>query len=373
MLTIQIISGVGIGIIISAVVLALTTPLFIKNLVNTPGGSEKSGMHFFTFPEEGKVKIVVRGDVVVRMIMLYGEHRFARTGSKDSPEYWKIVDGASEDPLEGISKFMRPWAQYVYATTGAVFTGIYPFQTVREYPIERTQMLRDEVQDKETNIRLHVKRDFSDHLRAREFLYPFRVGAADTKDKVPLNILAVIKARVVNPHKAAFGTDRWDVQLVNLATNAVTNYTRAHDIDQTLSVSDPAHAEAMNLAIQAIQEDEENYGIQIEGVDIIEISPVLSEADRSKLYAEVLAKSEGKATVIDGKSRAQALKDLNKANAAGGEYSIETMRAEALVRAADAAKGGTIILTAAATGANTDPTQAAILAELKKLNAGRNP
>ncbi len=373
--------GIMLGLFVSIIVFALLAPVFIGMglLVNKPEDRNPSGFHLFTLPEEGKVKIVVRGDRVIRMIMLYAGHRFKREGDKEQSKYWQIVKSdTNEDPLAGIWWPLLPWAHYVYGITGAVFTGIYPFQTVHEYMLERTKMNRDEDGDPTSknagkpggnNIVLHVKEDISDHFRARQFLYPFRVSAADTKDKISVNILVVIKAHVTNPHKAAYGTDRWDLQLVNLATNALTNYTRTHNLEDVLSAQDAVQARGLNEAIKEIKHDEKQYGIEIDGVDIIDISPNLSPEEKSDLYAEALAKTKGKATIIDGESRAAALKAINEANEAGGEYAVETLRTEALVRAAEAAKGGTVLLPIGG-GAHSDPTQAAILAELKKLNKG---
>jgi regulator of protease activity HflC (stomatin/prohibitin superfamily) len=369
--------GVPLGLFLVVLAFALLTPLFIKQLVNQPGRTEKSSFHLFTYPEEGKVKIVVRGDRIVRMIMLYAGHRFARIGDQYSSSYWQIIETgpgeASENPLTGISPLLSLWSWYVYETTGAVFTGLYPWQTVREYSIERTKMRRDESDSKDpkgNNIALEVKEDISDHYRARQFLYPFRVAAADTKDKISVNVLAVIKARTTNPHKAAFGTDRWDHQMVNLATNAVTNFTRANNLNQVLTAIDEKDARKLNEAVQAIDDDEKEYGIEIEGVDLIDISPNLSATELEKLYAEALAKPVGEATLIDAKKRAEGLRALNEAHKAGGDYSIETQRAEAFVRAAGAAKEGTVIMSPGG-GSGSDPTQAAILAELRKLNRKR--
>jgi regulator of protease activity HflC (stomatin/prohibitin superfamily) len=365
----EIVGGILFGFLLLIVVFGLLTPLFIKHLVNTPGGAEPSGFHLFTYPEEGMVKIVIRGNRVERMIMMYGGHHFAKDGPTDKAAHWEIVEGGSEDPLYLIHPLVRPWAQYVYALTGAVFTGIYPFQTVREYHLERTKIFREEEEGKENNLRLIVDSDISDHLRARQFLYPFRVAAADTKDKVPLNILAVLKAHVVNPHKAAYGTDRWDQQLVNMASNAVTNYSRSHDFQEVLSAESEAQAHEINDKVRDIKDDVEEYGIEIDGVDLIDLSPNLSKEDKSRLYAEVLSKAAAKATVVDGKARADALRELNKANAEGGEHALASIQTEALVRAAEAAKGGTIILGGGFSGGSESQTLAAILAELRKQNS----
>lgn len=368
------------------IVVGLTVPLYIHLLVNHPGEDTKSGFHLFTMPEEGKVKQVVRGDVLVRMIMLYSGRRFARLGERSGASYWEIIDKkpgeAEESPLADIHWFLKPWAWYVYMLTGAVYTGIYPFQTVREYRFERIKMHRqeqeptkpkdatkesDDTLTKGNNVSLVVEEDMSDHFRTRQFLFPFRIVSADTKDKIPVEILGVIKAHVTNPFKTAFGTDRWDHQLVNMTTNAITNYTRTTPIDEILTAKDSDDAKRINEAVTKITEDEDIYGIEIDGVDILDITANVNETDRSALQAEGIARQLGKATVIDGQSRAQSLAAINEVVDKGGNNALEALRIEGLVRAAKEAQGGTVLL-----GINgpqsMDPITTASLAEIKKLN-----
>jgi regulator of protease activity HflC (stomatin/prohibitin superfamily) len=266
----------------------------------------------------------------------------------------------------------KPWAYYVYATTGAVFTGIYPFQTVREYQLERTVIIRKEDETpgvgRKSNITLAVRRDISDHHRVREFQLPFHVEAADTKGKVPVSIIGTIKARVVNPHRAAYGTDRWDIQLINLVTDTLQRFAKRTELDDVLTASSKRAAGAINKVLTTIKDDQIKYGIEIVGFDITDISPVLSDEDLSKLQAEELAKQLGKATRIDGQARADALRAVNDANKVGGTDAVATMQAEALVRAASAVKSGNVILNAGTNSGMADSTSTAILTELQKLN-----
>ncbi len=349
--------------------LLLAAPLYARSLANKPGVNHKSGIHFFTYPEEGKVKIIVRGEVVVRMVMLYAGHTFKRELSTQDKEHWEIqtVAGKMESPLAGINFLIYPWAMYVFWATGLVFTGIYPYQRVREERLERTKIHRDESLGSD-NLRLDVSEDYSDHLRVREFLYPIRIARADTRDNVPVNVLMVIKAQVTNPHKAAYGVDRWDQQLVNITTNAVTNFTRTRNLDAVLTAKDTSEATALNEAVKGIDEDVKDYGFNITGVEIIDISPNLSEEDKSKLHAEALARPVAEATRIDGKARADNLRELNEANKVGGKYAIETMRTEALVRAARGVPVGSTVLLSAGEKQSDSDISAATLAELKKLN-----
>lgn len=382
MLIAEALMGIFVGILIIVVVLMLLTPLFIAAgwLTNKPGFDKPSGFHMFTFIESGQVKLIVRGETVVRAIMDTSGKYFARKSggvNRKSSSYWKILGeeggSQSESPLAGIIWFLRPWAWYVYSINGAVFTGIYPFQRVREYLLERTKIIRTESagrQEGVSNISLVVDTDYSDHYRLRQFLFPIHVTGAETKDKIPLDIIAVVKAWFINPHLGAFGTDRWDHLLGNLVLDAINSVTMTLTLDEVLTATTPDEARRINDAVKNITEDELVAGIEISGLDVIERNPVLTDAQMAQIQAEGFARQEGKATRISGEARADAIRSINDANAAGGETAVETMRQEAFVRAAEAAgrAGGTVIMTPPTGASSTDPTSLAILAELKKLN-----
>ena len=348
--------------------------------VNKPEGLLKSGFHVFTTLESGQIKILERGKKFVRMITNTPDTQYARIGARDSSGYWKLipVPGMSKDPVAEVWLPIRWWAKIVYEKTGLVFTGIYPFQKVREYELERTAVERKEStkkpDDAESNLALIVKHDVSDHFRTREFLFPMHITAAETADKIPLDIIGVAEMSVVDAYKAAYGTDRWDQKVINLVTDAITSETKKMKLDQALTASDSADANKIQNAVIAIKDDTEVCGIEISGFKILEINPILDSEGLAAIRAEAIASQKAKATRIDGEARADALRKLNEANKAGGEHSVATMEAEAFVRAAEAAgkNGGSVILMPGnRSGANMDPTLTAILTELKQLNKSK--
>lgn len=384
------------GLVICFIALMVTLPVYgsFGLFINTPGNKKKSGFHLFTKLEPGQVKAIVRGDKLVRMITNTEGKRFARKGEIDSAEYWELEDAdkyiertrltlgpddqdqdieKTENPVAGVWEPLQGWSQLIYEKTGLVFTGIYPFQRVREYTLERTKVNRSEVGREQaagkSNLVLEVDTDISDHYRTREFLFPMHITGAETKDKIPLDIIGVAEMEVVNAYKAAFGTDRWDQKVINLVTNAINATTKTLRLDEALTANEASGAHTIQRAAVSIQEDTEICGIEIKGFKILEINPVLDSEGLKAIQAEAIAIQKAKATKIDGKARADALREINEANMAGGEHSIATMEAEALVRAAEAAgKNGSVFLTPGGGRTNIDPTQAAILAELKKLN-----
>jgi len=347
--------------------------------INTPGGKEKSGPHFFTKLEPGQSKAIVRGDKLVRMITNTAGKKYARKGEPDSPGYWELEEGTTENPVKYVWGPIQWWAQQVYDLTGLVFTGIYPFQRVREYTIERTKISRNEEALKKTegksNILLAVDTDISDHWRTRIFNFPVHITGAEVKGNIPLDIIAVAELEVVNPYKAAFGSDNWAATMINVLTDAVNLKTKTRTLDQILNSEDEGQAQEIARAATEVKSDAEICGIEVRGFRILEINPVLRPEDQSAIQAGAVAEQRAKATRIDGKARADALREVNEANRAGGEHSVATMEAEAFVRASEAAGkgGGTVILMPGGNkGGGTDAVQTAILAELVRMNSARN-
>lgn len=367
--------GVIAGLLVCTAVLMIALPFFAAAgiFVNRPT-TERSGIHFFTIVGPGEVKIIVRGKKPVRMVMNTAGKRFARDNSKNDPSYWELVDSDfSEDPTDQIHWMFRWWAKIVYEATGAVFTGIYPLQRVYEYDLQRTVIDRSEKEGRDlltqSNLVLTVKSDLSDHLRTRQFLFPVHVTKADTNGKIPVDIIGVAEMEVTNPHKAAFGTDRWDNAMTNLITDVVTNETKQMSLDSALTGTSSEDVSRISSAVTRITDDEKFSGIDIKAFRILEVNPALDRAGLLAIQAEELAKQQAKATRLEGKARADNLRELNQANEEGGKHALASLEAEALVRAAEAAgKGGGTVILMPSGNKSVDPTQTAILAELQRQN-----
>lgn len=367
--------GIAAGALLCLAILMIVLPIYASGdiFVNKPNGLNKSGFHLFTKIAPGQVKIIVRGKKPVRMVMNTSGKKFACLGTINDPSYWEIVEGESQDPTSFISPLVRWWAKIVYNNTGAVFTGIYPFQRVYEYELARTGVERkEEGRSKvghESNLKLIDKRDVSDHFRTRQFLFPVHTMAAETRDKIELDIIGVSELEVVNPYKAAYGSDSWNHTINNMVTDRIINETKRMKLDEALTAATPKKGRRIADAVEGITDDTKVCGIEITAFRILEVNPKLDEEGMKAIRAEAIAIQKAKATRIDGEARADNLRSINKANLEGGEAAIRTMETETLVRAAEAAgkNGGSVILMPG-NGKNqdVDPILTAILAELKK-------
>jgi regulator of protease activity HflC (stomatin/prohibitin superfamily) len=407
--------AIALAAIVGAVLLLFILPLipgFIDALVNKPnlyrpeGEKEltypESTFGFFTYLQPGRVKMIERGERFVRAVMKFDGHMFLgeqheNAYEPDDAEYWEVVKAppAYRDahPLpppwrkrgafffawllySPISVVWWLWKRWVYFITGGVFTGVWPFQQVRTYPMARFKKI-----PLESGV-IHLDRveDWSDHYRVADFLYPADIPRADTKDKIPVNIELDVVAQVLNPYKTAYNTDNdWPTRLLTSIADGVTTYTRATALDEVLSASNPAEARQLANVIKEVgaehadpekQGPTRDFGITIKRVQVIDISPV-SEEHARKLGDVAIARVDRKAREERAIGEAAPIRESGKALREFPE-ALVIPQIEGNVRTAQAA-GDKAIVFLGTNSQPTDPTLAAILRELRDKRTGTGP
>lgn len=404
--------GVFLALTVSWYLFALLSAIPISKgwLVNKPRGERgaikmERWIYFFTYVEPGQIKIVIRGERFIRCIMDYAGYKFRRHDSgmgPQKPEHWEVVPSATphtdDDALAEFS--LSPlgfWAWWIYKSTGAVFVGIPPFQSLWTYTIPR---LVQEM-DREGNPILvdgkpilETKSDRSDHLRAREFIWNWIVPSADTKDKVPVSVTGALRMECRNPVLAAFASDSWPQALTNAIIAKVTAFLRTIDYERVVAHTD--ETEIVNM-LGKINEDLDGqgigtltrYGLQVVKVQVFDYHPLLEgdakdalmapfaatkkaeatiTAARANAEATVInATANRRATVMDGEGRAAAVARLITVLAQRGKRGDIGRLIQALEAQVNTAKAGGATFFFGQGGQNSglDP---AIIAELGKLN-----
>jgi len=380
--TAELIFGALIGTIVTIVAFMILTPLLIKDgwLVNKPGKDGPSGPHMFTSIGPGDVKWVIRGKTPIRAIENTGGLQFAREGGdRQVAKYWQIKNTPDEreDLFEDIFWLLRPWARYVFKLTGNVFTGIWPFQKVYEYPLNRSKIVPDDtrVQAGEENaIRIEPVSDWSDHLRNRMSQLVLHIIGAETRDKIPLNFIMIFEGQVSNPFLTAWNNDGWE--------NAVTAYIRSKVIDKvrTMPLNDVLSAMTADKA-QAVADAviprnkngtvkkgnplEKLIGITPIDLKTYQIDAVGTAEQLQMLRAAGFAAQKAEATVTDGRARAEVVALMKNAEGDDGGLAL-TLEAQVKMTEA-AAKGGSLILMPMA-GGTTNPIDVAQLDALRRMN-----
>lgn len=411
--------GILLGCIVAFFMVLFALPLIpgaVASLANNPNandprrkeqerGSEErdyppSTFGFFTKLAPGQVKIIERGERFVHCIMRYDGHLFKGQDPnndirRNTSDYWEVVETKKHPGTQDAHPIPTPkwrwtiaffgipvlwwlWKRWVYMVTGHVFTGIYPFQQVLVYPIERSRTVKrsDGVEE------VFRVADYSDHFRVADFRFPVLTPSADTKDKIAVKVLNELIARCFNPYLTAYGTDDWSPRLYAAASDGVTNFTRPRPLEEVLSGT-AVTIRALGDEIKKIGErpvsgttasDTPNstlpFGIEISQVLTVDIS-LANPSDAQKLGDLAIARVDRQAKEERAKGDAAQLREQAEIMNQYGHNGLAVLAAERNVRTADAAAKGKGAVVVVGGGSNTvDPIEAAMLHELKQLNNG---
>lgn len=410
-ITLEIVLWVYVGFQSFLFVLPLI-PTAIERLANAPNrhrpeGSvsedvpihEKSDFGFFTFLEPGRAKIIERGKRFIWIIMHLAEHTFngQLPGSNLTPRqpaYWQVVESPdSKSSLHPIPppwrkwrgwRFFRwllyspisliwwGWKRWTYHWTGGIFTGFYPFQRVRVYPLEHFEKTTaGTAGGKKGEITLKRRLNWSDEYRVADFQFPLFVPASDTKDLNRLSILTEPVCRVINPYQTAYNSDDdWGKRLLAIISSQLTAFMRHQQLENVLAAEDAVQAGMLEAEIIKVGKEEgqaTRIGITIINAPILDISAT-SAAVEERLGDVGLARMDRDARKIRAEGEAEPVRQMGKALKEFPEGAI-VPQIEGQVRTAQAAvsgKGQPIVIVGG--GQQVDPTLAAILAELRKKN-----
>jgi hypothetical protein len=384
------------------------------NLYRPAGGGEittrdypKSTFGFFTKIFPGQVKVIERGGRFIRCVMAYDHHMFK--GERDDntltpkhAEYWENVPTEApycdSHPLPApwhkpsawwylfspFSILWWKWKRHVYNITGYVFTGIPPFQGPRIYPMERFKR----VTLANGTVRLDRVEDYSDHYRVAHYQYPVLIADVDTQDKIPVKVLLNVIARVFNAYMTAYNTDDdWPTRFIGSITNAVTAYARPRPLDEVWTATGAANANELARVVQevgirpppGVAVDQNSicaFGNEIQGVQVLDVSP-MKEQDERELGEVARARVRRDAKKLDAEGDAARIRETGKALQEAGEalkdhpeaLPIAQMEADVQIARAAAAQGNLVFLNRGSS--DSDPTQAAILKELRRIGRGK--
>lgn len=370
------------------------------------GSYEPSTLAFFTFIKPGRIKAIVRGERFQRFIMKFdgmtfsGEQQFKVNEAKEvvsivdedkrlqrnQREYWdveknktgKIDNDSHPIPLslrKGVLDMTWLWSRHVYELTGAVFTGIPPFQTVEVYELEQlVKVISSESGDEGEFVFVSWK-DYSDHVRAAEFQFFVQVPGAETKDQVKVRLQFALTVMIENPYRAFYETDnRWASRLFTAVVQEVSANVRALSYKEVIaadknvkSARNPLlkpilrlNADATGIGSRAAAHDIGEIGLKIKGAELIDAE--VADAKLAEALADVArSKADEEARKNRANAEAYAVDNVAAAARKHGEYGRLALTVEGNVRTAAAATkdGGDVILNIDGTrGEQVDPRTA---------------
>ncbi len=326
----------------------------------------------------------------------------------------------------GINLLWWVWKRYIYSVKGVVWVGPSWFRQVRFYKMPRMTVTRvgTATQADRSDVQIEEVNDYSDHYRTRDFQLAVLLPNVNCQNNIALRVTILFNGRVANAWLAAFGTDdRWSVRLAGLIAGAVREFAAFHPASQVLA------AKGQGMAPPAVGENAADQGagdlakyvarIGYEETDndlskpvrtalpalmgsyssdggatafgiitsrtakgefllpqILDVSPI-TDKDAEALAAPAFAQAKMEGDLLDAKGKAAYIDEEGAAIERHKESGNLVAQLRAQVDTADAAtrRPGAIVVvnTGGQQGqGTTDPMQLqlAILAELRRLNAG---
>lgn len=393
--------GVWVGLLIIPLWFIGISVVLIKQLSDDPKQPNKP--YFYTAIEPGRIKAVLRGGRVIRYLMNFAEHKFTRLGDNTSDKHWDVVEGGDTVALLTPVNFhfgkyvfwpffamdvFRWCVSVVFRWTGHIFVGVWPFQILHLYRFIRKVQKVDEnghpVTDESGKPVLIDQIETTDHVRARSFVRQGGSQKVETQEGLKVGVTWVADVSTTNPQKALFGSDRWDVVLDSTILRVLAANTRTMPINQVLTAQKgkkKGSEEGVLSTKDKLANDvkiEVNkrlalVGLRLDNFNIIDFEADLSPEDAKALTAKWRAERLKEALKLEGEGRGEgrAAEIIKVAEAIknGGEEASQAQKLEAQIATAKAVgDGGGVAIFGTQTG--TDSTQAAILAELRKLNKG---
>ena len=247
--------------------------------------------YWFTFVEEGRAKIVVRGDKFEKALIQWTGHTF---------DYQKKVEEDKWNVIEGKEKW-HPFG-------GLRYYGFWPIKALYSYRFQWTGVTED-------GIVQHHPKEWLDYVLLKDDVYYFEVKQAEDRNLLPLDFGIVITLRVINPYKALFKIQNWLETVINRTQPAIRDIVGEREfkemIAQEKELSDAIKDDIEKRGL--FKEFREDYGIEIKKTQIRTVSPPddylqaalkksVAERERERIVIEADAEKQKLKTIAEGES-----------------------------------------------------------------------
>ena len=309
---------------------------------------------WFTFLDEARAKIVVKGGEFVESLWRFKNHYMDEDGNilnKNEHIGEKEYDELDEEGNLTGNKIKKK--QILISDTeqvvkeektlfgGFVYYGFYPFKAILGYVLkwrgvdvnQKIQPLREELVD---YVLLKEDQYYAELVKNKD-----GDTAVEDKNKIPIEVKLLFTLRVINPYKAVFKIQNWLEASINRALTVVRQVVAAQPYDYWIT----DRKKLQDLIMQEVQEEILMvYGIQVVKIEIRAINPTqeylkyttaVAEAEREKEKEIIQAEKERRKTVILAKGEKKRIEIEYGAIEKFGDLGK-------LIRVAEAAEGSNL-------------------------------
>lgn len=225
---------------------------------------------FFTFVEEGMAKAIVKFGKFHRIIISYEGFRLKKDhGLKKSGQ---------------INYDFLSWLSNKLGLDGLRWVGIPFIHSVHTYEFRWTSYEQAEEGGKLVQ-RVVVKKKRIDYILLQDDVYYAFIRAAETKDKVPVDVDILLTIRITNPYKALFRVQSWLEATENQLKPVLRSYIAKKSFSKLIERMDGKTRSADDLLKWPVETSngknvsldfylDSRYGVRVKKIGFVRIDPI---------------------------------------------------------------------------------------------------
>lgn len=305
--------------------------------------------HIFTTVEEGKGKIIIKGDSFHRMIMSFENHHLndpSKPWFDETKPLWEVLENKP-----GVSYLCKAWLPrkllpkhphypanhydnrpWLLREFGLFWVGLPKMRQIRSYTFSWNEYERESGNDGDLGIK--SRKESTKVFLVNDFAYVMVLTDAKTSDNSMVRAEFVTVIRMTNPMKALIDTDNWLIQLETYirrqARNFIGTYTynqlRSETDDVALGVKEDFSKRMLELNQRLPEEDElgalgtkGTIGITIRSTNLekIVLTGGFALENEQLTLAQYRAEQEAIITVTESEAESTSIRNINGAKADG--------------------------------------------------------
>lgn len=310
----------------------------------------------FTTVKEGTIKTIMRGDSFERFIMSFSgyhlndprkngpkkdlyhaEFKNSRGKMEKIPDWEVVYHG--KDNRKGFDTEKedndyddRPW---LLKKLGLYWVGWPWVNNVYVYGFE----WKETYTEKGGKENILPRAEATDFIYVADFTYAILTEEAETKDRLPVNVLTLITVAIRNPYRALFSGEDWMRRVTSAINRHVRNFVGSKNFQELIFLEVEKWSDfsrpIIKLSYKLLDDKKEppfglkgRYGAEIRTADLqtIELSGDAKKQDQEATTKEYAAKQEAAAMLLTGQAKADVIEKIGEKEANALAVRLEVIK-----------------------------------------------
>lgn len=282
---------------------------------------------FWVIPEEGYAIAIMKNGTFYKMLLAYTGYRFVQKvpdvvedidhdgiDAKNKFDNLNVYHIEPEENEEAMHDFMTHALEMLFLVNGIAWVGFPGFYEIYHF---KHKWLDDKFQSREEEV---------GKILVQEYVYGLPLKDIELEGGIPYEIRLLVTLQVTNPAKALFRVGRYlDTALEriygwsrekfsNLSFDDFVAKTTGLEGEVSSGVPSGKLAKALSEILDSAKELEEQFGVSIKKIQVVDIDPA-DERMRGITLKKEIAKQEAAVAIEKAHGEAEAIREKAKGEA----------------------------------------------------------